>query len=255
MIVQSGILSTLPDIAHGFGTRQGGVSTGIYASLNCGVGSNDNQDHVAENRARFAARLGASADMLVTPYQTHSPNVIVAEQTWTRANAPKADAVVTSRPGLAIAVSTADCVPVLLADPHAKVVGAAHAGWRGALSGVLEATVGAMERLGADRTRISASIGPAISQSAYEVGNEFEVQFLEQDRASARFFQREQGQERPRFDLTGYVASRLLAAGVTGVENLHMCTYRDTTRFFSYRRSCHRKEEDYGRQISAILIP
>lgn len=254
MIVESEVLCDLKGISHGFGTREGGVSQGIYASLNCGVGSKDNQNHVAENRARLAARVGASPDALATPYQTHSPDVAVAEKPWTRADTPKADAVVTVVPGLAIAVSTADCVPVLFADPEAQVVGAAHAGWRGALSGVLEATLNAMEKLGATRGRITASVGPAISQRAYEVGEEFEDTFLASDPANARFFKRETDDAKPHFDLTGYVTARLEAVGAGRTENLGLCTYYDSARFFSYRRSCHESEPDYGRQISAILI-
>lgn len=254
MIVESKILSALPGIRHGFGTREGGVSQGIYASLNCGTGSKDDQKHVAENRARLAASVGAGPGRLVTPYQVHSPDVVVAEQPWSRANAPKADGIVTREPRLAIAVSTADCVPVLFADPQADVVGGAHAGWRGAFSGVLEATLDAMVELGAERGRICVSIGPAISQMAYEVGEEFEDRFLAADAGNSRFFRREEAGGKPRFDLTGYVAARLDAAGAGTVENLDLCTYYDSDRFFSYRRSCHRNEPDYGRQISAILI-
>ncbi len=254
MIVESSTLCALPGIAHGFGTREGGVSTGIYASLNCGVGSNDNQDRVAENRTRFAGYLGTSPDSLVTPYQIHSADVVVVEEPWARADAPRADAVVTAQANLAIAISTADCEPVLFADSQAKIVGAAHAGWRGALSGVLEATLDAMEQLGAQRTRISACIGPAISQTAYEVGDEFEEQFLKEDETSACFFHRASQKERVHFDLTGYAAARLQTAGAGSVEDLYLCTYRDTARFFSYRRACHQNEADYGRQISAIMI-
>jgi hypothetical protein len=254
MIVESSTLCALPGIAHGFGTREGGVSTGIYATLNCGVGSNDNQDHVAENRIRFAGHLSTSPKALVTPYQIHSADVVVVEEPWARADAPKADAVVTARENLAIAISSADCVPVLFADSQAKIVGAAHAGWRGALSGVLEATLDAMEQLGAQRTRISACIGPAISQTAYEVGDEFEEQFLKEDETSACFFHRASQKERVHFDLTGYAAARLQTAGAGSVEDLYLCTYRDTARFFSYRRACHQNEADYGRQISAIMI-
>lgn len=254
MIVESGALSRLAGIRHGFGTRKGGVSSGIYATLNCGVGSRDDQDDVAENRARLAKRLGASPGALASPYQIHSAQVVTAEKPWTRGDAPKADGVVTARPGVAIAVSTADCVPVLFADCDAKVVGAAHAGWRGALSGLLEAMLVAMEGLGADRARISATIGPAISQQAYEVGDEFEARFLAEDEASARFFERKGRNSRPHFNLTGYVATRLDAAGTGAVDDLKICTYGDSEQFFSYRRSCHNGETDYGRQISAILI-
>jgi hypothetical protein len=254
MIVESPALAALDGIRHGFGTREGGVSGGIYSSLNCGIGSKDDQSCVAENRARFAASVGARPQALVTPYQIHSAHVVVADQPWTRATAPKADAVVTATPGLAIAVSTADCVPVLFADPVARIAGAAHAGWRGAMSGILDATLEAMERLGAARARIAVAIGPAISQPAYEVGEEFEEKFLEHDPENARFFARKSASARPHFDLTGYAAERLKAAGAAGVENLQLCTYQDNTRFFSYRRSCHRNEPDYGRQISAIMI-
>ncbi|MHA1164093.1 MAG: peptidoglycan editing factor PgeF [Alphaproteobacteria bacterium] len=254
MIVESDALAALPGISHGFGTRKGGVSSGIYATLNCGAGSDDDRGNVARNRSRLAARLGASPQSLITPYQTHSADVVVPDEPWALGEAPKADGIVTSQPGLAIAISTADCVPVLFADPQTKVIGAAHAGWQGALSGVLEATLDQMERLGARRTHICASIGPAISQSAYEVGEEFEARFLEQNSENARFFSRESEKSRPHFDLTGYVAARLQDARINTVENLRLCTYQDSTRFFSYRRSCHRHEPDYGRQISAIMI-
>ena len=254
MIVQGSTLCALPGIAHGFGTREGGVSSGIYASLNCGVGSKDNMERVAENRTRFAGRLGATPQALVSPFQIHSAEVVVAQEPWARADAPKADAVVTVQAGLAIAVSTADCVPVLFADGQAAIVGAAHAGWRGALSGVLEATLDAMERLGAERARISACIGPAISQSAYEVGDEFEEKFLQEDETSARFFHRASEQEKPHFDLTGYVAARLRSARTGKVEELQWCTYGDTKRFFSYRRSVLAGEAGYGRALSTIAL-
>lgn len=254
MFVKSGALAALPGISHGFGTRIGGVSSGIYATLNCGAGSKDDRGNVADNRSRLAARLGISPQSFVTPYQIHSADVVVAEEPWARGKAPKADGVVTIRPDLAIAISTADCVPVLFADSQTKVIGAAHAGWRGALSGVLEATIEQMERLGAHRRQICAAIGPAISQTAYEVGEEFEANFLKENSADACFFSRESEDSRPHFDLTGYVASRLQGAGVNTIENLKICTYEDETRFFSYRRSCHRHESDYGRQISAIMI-
>lgn len=254
MIVQSDALLKLDGVRHGFGTREGGVSKGVYASLNCGVGSNDNPDDVAENRARLAAKVGVSREQLVTPYQIHSPDVVVADFPWSRADAPKADALVTRTPNLAIAVSTADCVPVLFCDPKAAVVGAAHAGWRGAIGGVLEATLDAMEGIGANRSQIVASIGPAISQKAYEVGDEFEQTFLDENEANAQFFVRKSREARAHFDLTGYVAARLDTAGAGAVENLNLCTYCDSDRFFSYRRSCHKSEPDYGRQISAIVI-
>ncbi len=255
MIIESPLLASLPGLRHGFGTRSGGVSQGIYATLNCGLGSRDDRVHVLENRSRLANLIGAEPKMLVTPYQTHSPDVAVATEPWTGESAPRADAVVSRQPGLAIGISTADCVPVLFSDPEARVAGAAHAGWRGALDGVLEATVEAMEALGAARARIRAAIGPAISQASYEVGEEFEARFLEANDRNARFFTRRDNDSRPHFDLTGYVEDRLKSAGTGTVENLQICTYRDADRFFSYRRSCHREEVDYGRQISAILIP
>lgn len=255
MRIEAKSLAAIEGITHGFFTREGGVSGGIYASLNCGLGSKDDPAQVAENRRRVAEALGTDEGSLVSPYQLHSAEAVVAEQPWTRADAPRVDAVVTARPGLAIAVSTADCVPVLFADADTTVIGAAHAGWRGALSGVLEAALEAMETLGASRTGIAAAIGPAISQAAYEVGEEFERQFLGEDRANARFFTRPDPASRPRFDLTGYVAARLKSANVAHVEMLEICTYSAEDRFFSYRRACHRGESDYGRQISAILIP
>ncbi len=254
MIIESEILTALPGISHGFGTRIGGVSTGIYATLNCGGGSDDDQDNVMENRARLAARLGTSPQNLVTPYQSHSADVVVADEPWARGNGPKADGVVTAQPNLAIAISTADCVPVLFTDPQTKIIGAAHAGWQGALSGVLEATIEQMERLGANRSNICACIGPAISQKAYEVGEEFEARFLEQNSENGRFFSSENKKALPHFDWTGYAAARLQNAMLNRVENLQLCTYQDKTRFFSYRRSCHEEEPDYGRQISAIMI-
>ncbi len=254
MMVTSETLSSLAGIRHGFATRNGGVSNGLYTTLNCGLGSDDNQDNVAENRSRVAKRLGVAPEALVSPHQIHSADVVVAHTPWAPGDGPKADGVVTAIPGLAIAISTADCVPVLLADPRAKVVGAVHAGWRGALSGVLEATLSTMEALGADRNRISAVIGPAISQAAYEVGEEFEARFLASDEANVRFFERSSQDSRPFFNLTGYIAARLQAAGARDAEDLQLCTYRDKQRFFSYRRSCHNDEADYGRQISAILI-
>lgn len=241
-------------IAHGFFTREGGVSEGIYASLNCGPGSKDVPRHVAENRRRVAVELGAEPDRLLSVHQHHSADAVVAESPWSRENAPRADALVTKRPGLAIGVSSADCLPVLFADAHAGVIGAAHAGWRGALSGVLEATVDAMERLGAARKSISAALGPAISQAAYEVGEDFEQVFLEADAGNARFFTRPAPQAKPRFDLPGYAAARLGGAGIGQVEALNICTYPEENGLFSYRRTCHRDEGDYGRQISAILI-
>jgi YfiH family protein len=254
VILQARILSALPGVHHAFFTRDGGVSEGIYASLNGGVGSNDQPAKVAENRARMAAALKVAPDRLLTAYQIHSPDVVVAETPWTTAQRPRADAMVTRVPGLAIGVSTADCGPVLLADPQARVVGAAHAGWRGALSGVIEATVAAMEKLGADRSRLVAAIGPMIRQPNYEVGGDLLERFLASEAANARFFAPAAREGHALFDLAGYLAARLALAGVTHIEDVHRCTYADAEDFFSYRRSTHRGEADYGRHVNAIAL-
>jgi YfiH family protein len=246
-------LSAVPGIRHAFFTREGGVSNGVYASLNGGQGSDDAPAHVAENRARMAAALGVTPDRLVTAYQIHSPDVIVAEAPWSNATRPRADAIVTRVPRLAIGVSTADCGPVLLADPAAGVVGAAHAGWKGALTGVLEATLARMEELGAVRGRIKAAIGPMIRQPSYEVGPELIARFHASDPMSEAFFVAAPRAGHAMFDLAGYVASRLARAGIAPVEDLAVCTYADP-RFFSYRRATHRADPDYGRHINAIAL-
>jgi YfiH family protein len=253
-MLQAASLSTLPGIRHAFFTRDGGVSNGIYASLNGGVGSNDEPAHVAENRARMAASLGVRPDHLVTAYQIHSPDVVTLDGPWAPQQRPRADALVTKRPGLAIAVTTADCGPVLLADGTACVVGAAHAGWRGAANGVLEATIAAMEDCGANRERIVAALGPMIRQSSYEVGPEFVAAFQAQDTANDRFFAPASRAGHALFDLASYIATRLAAAGIRHIEDLGHCTYSDPGRFFSYRRSTHRRESDYGRHINAIAL-
>ena len=247
-------LSGLAGIAHGFFTRKGGVSQGIYASLNGGVGSDDDRALVDENRARMAAALAVERDALITAYQIHSADVVVAEAPWTHEARPRADAIVTRVPGLAIGVSTADCGPVLLADAEARVIGAAHAGWRGALAGVTDATLAAMERLGAERTRIVAALGPTISQPNYEVGAELVERFRAADADNARFFRPAARPGHALFDLPGYVAARLAAAGIGQVENLAACTYADPDRFYSFRRTTHRGEPDYGRHINAIAL-
>src|SRR5512146_2840466 len=208
-MLQASSLATLRGIRHAFFTRSGGVSQGVYSSLNGGVGSGDAPEKVAENRARMATALGVSADRLVTPFQIHSPDVVVAQEPWTRDSRPRADAVVTQVPRLAIGVSTADCGPLLFADSEAGVIGAAHAGWRGALSGVIEATVDAMERLGAERGRIVAALGPAIRQPNYEVGPEFVARFVAADPINARFFAPAERAGHAMFDLTGYIAERV----------------------------------------------
>lgn len=248
-------LDALDRVAHGFFTRQGGVSTGIYDSLNIGLGSDDTRANVLENRARVAACLNLPADRLVTPYQHHSADVLNVEQApWPGGGLPKGDAVVTDRPGILLGISTADCGPVLFADNDAGVVGAAHSGWRGALTGVLEATLDAMENLGARRERTCAVLGPTISAKAYEVGGEFVGRFEVGDADNARFFTPSQRAGHAMFDLPAYIVARLTAAGVGTTENLKLCTYADEERFFSYRRTTHRGEPDYGRLVSAIAI-
>ena len=253
-MIQSPSLSAFSNIRHAFFTREGGVSEGIYASLNGGIGSNDAPENVRENRARMAAALGVAPSQLVSCYQIHSPNVIVAEEPWTRENSPRADAIVTRARGLAIGVGTADCGPVLFADGEAGVIGAAHAGWKGALTGVLEATVATMEKLGARRARIKAAIGPLIRQPNYEVGAEFIDRFKAADAASDQFFQPAARPNHAMFDLPGYIKSRLERAEIAGIEDLGLCTYADPARFYSYRRTTHRGEPDYGRHVNAIAL-
>ncbi|MEJ8572226.1 peptidoglycan editing factor PgeF [Microbaculum marinum] len=244
----------LPGIRHGFFTRHGGVSEGIYGSLNIGLGSRDDPARVAENRGRVADAMEVPRDRLVTPWQSHSAVTLNVERPWTDDDRPDADAVVTRVPGLAIGISTADCTPVLFADPDARIVGAAHAGWRGALGGVLESAVDAMEGLGAHRDRIIAVIGPTISQDNYEVGHDFMQTFIDADPANARWFEMPAGKDRPHFNLPAYAAARLRSAEVGTVIDLGLCTYGEEDRFFSFRRTTHREESDYGRLISAIAL-
>jgi YfiH family protein len=241
----------LAGVPHGFFTRRGGASTGIYAGLNCGPGSRDDAAAVAANREAAAAALGAAT--LLTAHQVHGVRVAVAQGPWS-GERPQADAVVTATPGVAVGALSADCAPVLLADAEAGVVAAAHAGWRGALAGVVEATVAAMTALGARPGRIAAAVGPCISQRAYEVGPEFVDAFLDEDRAFARFFAGGAG-DRAQFDLPGFVLDRLRAAGVERCGWIGRCTYADDALFFSHRRGVHRGEADYGRLLSAIRLP
>jgi polyphenol oxidase len=253
-MIVSEVLEGHPGIRHGFFTRQGGLSSGIYASLNCGLGSGDDTGTVRENRARAAGRLGASPAELLTVRQIHSSRVIVADAPWRPEAAPEADAIVTRTPALAIGVLAADCAPILFADPEAGVVAAAHAGWKGAKAGIIDAVVEAMEGLGARRGRICAAIGPAISAAAYEVGPEFEAAFLADAAANSRYFVRAAPGARPHFDLPGYCRERAQAARLAHVDVSSLCTYRNESLFFSFRRSIHCGEPDYGRQISAIVI-
>ena len=254
MRITAEALLGLPGIVHGFFTRRGGVSDGLYASLNCGLGSDDSRESVLANRARAVATLGLEPDRLATPHQIHSADVAIVDEVWAPGEGPRADAVVTARPGVAVGVGTADCSPVLFADPEAAVVGAAHAGWKGAFTGVLEATVEAMERLGARREAIVAALGPTISKDAYEVGPEFRVRFLEADTANEIFFASADRPDHYMFDLPAYIASRLNAIGLARIEDLRLCTYADPERFFSYRRTTHAREPDYGRLLSAIAV-
>lgn len=242
---------SLSPLRHGFFTRRGGASSGVFSGLNCGPGSSDQSEIVQINRSRVAEAMGVAADHLITLHQVHSADVVTV--TGPIETRPRADAMVTNVPGLALAVLTADCQPVLFADVGNGVIGAAHAGWRGALDGVLEATVAGMEGLGADRRRIKAVIGPTISQAAYEVGPEFIEEFLAEDPDNARFFANGAG-GRYQFDLPGFGLHRLRQSGIGQAEWTRHCTYGDPERFYSYRRTTHAGEADYGRLISTIRL-
>lgn len=248
-IITADLLSPL---RHGFFTRRGGASSGVFEGLNCGVGSTDQSDIVRINLGRVADAMDVAEDGLVRIHQVHSADAVTVAEPFSD-GPPRADAVVTATPGLALSILTADCQPVLFADAKARVIGAAHAGWRGALDGVLEATLDAMESLGASRADTVAVIGPAISQRAYEVGPEFFDTFMGADPDTARFFAQGEG-DRMQFDLPAYGLARLRKAGVAEAEWTRHCTYSDAARFFSYRRSVHTKEADYGRLISSIRL-
>ncbi|TNB49343.1 peptidoglycan editing factor PgeF [Martelella lutilitoris] len=253
--VQSPLLSARlagTALRHGFFTRRGGVSSGIYESLNCGAGSDDRPEDVAENRARVAGWFGEDVSRLVNLHQCHSADAIAVDAPFA-GERPRADALVTKTPGLVLGVLTADCGPVLFADPTAGVIGAAHAGWRGALGGVLEATLAAMMKLGARREAIGACLGPSIGRRAYEVGPEFVARFTEEDKVFSRFFSPSGKEGHALFDLAGFIGLRLDRAGIAH-DIMGQCTYENEQDFFSYRRSTHRGEPDYGRQISAISI-
>ena len=243
----------LRGLRHAFFTRRGGVSGGIYATLNGGQGSADDPAAVAENRARMAAVLGVAPDHLVNVHQIHSPDVVVADGPWPGAR-PRADGLVTRTPGVGLAIATADCGPVLFADARARVIGACHSGWRGAFTGVLEATLAGMEDLGADRSRIAAVLGPTIGPTAYEVGPEFVARFVDLRPDDARFFRPSARAGHSLFDLPAYIGHRLSQAAVGRFVDLALCTYSDPDRFFSYRRTVHRSEPDYGRLIAAIAL-
>jgi polyphenol oxidase len=239
-------------IRHGYFTRIGGVSGGIYDSLNIGTGSQDDPDKVRENRRRVATWMGVAPELLLTAYQIHSPDVLTVRGPF-EGERPKADALVTATPGVALGVSTADCGPVLFADAEARVIGAAHAGWKGAFTGVLESTVIAMEKLGASRDRIIAVLGPSIGPRNYEVGPEFIERFESDEPGNRRYFAPSPTAGHAMFDLNAYTIDRLNRAGVRA-EKVDRCTYAEEDLFFSYRRTTHRREPDYGRQISAIVL-
>jgi polyphenol oxidase len=239
-------------IRHGFFTRRGGVSTGVYRGLNVGSGSQDDPQAIAENRRRAAKFINPQSEIAVTPWQVHSPDAVIVEGPFD-GEKPKADGIVTSRPGLVIGVVTADCGPILFSDPKAGVIGAAHAGWKGAMDGVLENTIDAMEKIGARRADIRAVLGPSISQSNYEVGPDYVATITARDSGFGRFFVPSPRLGHSMFDLRAFTLERLEAAGVECAMT-DDCTYADEENFYSYRRATHRKEPDYGRQLSAISI-
>lgn len=253
-IVESAALKALSGVTYGFFTRQGGVSEGLYASLNAGLGSNDAREAVLENRRRMTARLGLEDGMLALPWQVHSAEAAVATAPWEREAAPKLDGVTTATVGLGAAIMTADCCPILFADAKNRVVAATHAGWKGAIGGVIEATLAQMETLGARRGDTVAALGPCIRQASYEVGPEFAARFTIEDAGNARFFVPSDRPGHALFDLGAYVVQRLGRAGLAAVDDLGLDTYPDEERFFSYRRATHRGEPDYGRMVAAIAL-
>jgi YfiH family protein len=252
--LRASVLTGLDGVGHGFFGRQGGVSRGLFSSLNCGYGSGDDAASVRENRARAASWIGTREEDLVNVYQIHSAEAVEVTAPWTRAEAPKADAMATKVPGVALGVLTADCAPVLFADVEAGVIGAAHAGWKGAIDGVLASAVALMERLGAERSRLRAAVGPCISQAAYEVGPEFYARFVAQAADNARYFVPAPRADHWQFDLRGYVTAQLRALGVGSIEACDTCTYEREEQYFSFRRTTHRAELDYGRNLSAIML-
>lgn len=254
-MLKSAPLDEIAGVRHAFFTREGGVSNGIYASLNCGAGSSDDPTHVQENKRRAAAHLELEEDRLVTLYQVHSPEVVtLSDPAPILTNRPEADAMVTRTPGVALGILTADCAPVLFADAKSGVIGAAHAGWRGALGGVVENTIAAMEDLGAMRREIRATVGPCIAQTSYQVGADFPDPFVEDDAGAIALFRPDGETGKHLFDLQGYVLRRLKQAGIGSPGTLDMDTYAAENLFFSYRRTCHRGEDDYGRGLSAIAL-
>jgi hypothetical protein len=253
-MIEAAVLKDCPRVRHAFFTRQGGVSEGIYASLNCGYGSGDDRTNVKENRRRALALVGLAEPALATVYQIHSADAVEVTEPWPLDARPKVDAMVTTRPGVALGIGTADCAPVLFADPEARVIGAAHAGWRGALNGVVEATVERMTQLGADISRLHAAVGPCIGQASYEVGPEFPQPFLQQDPENRRFFAPGRRDGRFMFDLPGYVIGRLQRLGLAAVAHTGHDTCVESDLFFSYRRTTLAGEKDYGRGLSVIAL-
>lgn len=252
-MLTSPLLSAVPGLRHAFFSREGGVSTGIYEGLNAGIGSYDDPAHVTENRRRMAEQMGVAPTHFLTAHQIHSPDVVVATTPWEASARPHADAIVTQTEGLSIGATAADCGPVLFVDPNARVIGAAHAGWKGALTGVVESTIAAMEKLGAGRGRMIAAIGPLIRQPSYEVGGEFVERFIDADAEHGRFFIPSVRNGHSMFDLGGFIRMRLENAGILLIDDTGIDTYADE-RFYSYRRSVHRKEPDYGRHVHAIAL-
>jgi polyphenol oxidase len=247
-------LSQIAPLRHGFFTRQGGVSLGIYGSRNCGPGSSDNPDHVAQNRAQAMNLLGRSPDDLVTVRQAHTSDVVVVDRPFALSSAPTADALVTDRPGIVLGILTADCAPILFADKAGTVIAAAHAGWKGALHGVIEATIRTMTGMGVQVVDLIGVVGPCIAQQSYEVGPEFPAPFLAEDPASSRFFVPASKPGHWMFDLRGYAVHRMIRAGMIAAHASTADTYGDESRFFSYRRTTLQQQPDYGRQLSAIVI-
>jgi purine-nucleoside/S-methyl-5'-thioadenosine phosphorylase / adenosine deaminase len=252
-VIFSPLLAAIPGLRHAFFTRDGGVSGGIYGGLNGGLGSNDHPEHVTENRRRMAEQMGVAPDRFLSVHQVHSPDAVVANGPWDGPARPRADAIVTRTEGIAVSVTAADCGPILLVDPNARVIGAAHAGWKGALTGILESTIETMEKLGAERSGMVAAIGPLIRQHSYEVGGEFVERFIDTDADNAVFFIPSTREGHSMFDLAGYIRMRLENAGVLMIDDLGIDTHSDE-RFYSYRRSVHRKEPDYGRHVHAIAL-
>ncbi|MCV6576426.1 MAG: peptidoglycan editing factor PgeF [Cohaesibacter sp.] len=241
-------------IRHGFFTRSGGKSNGLYKSLNCGYGSDDDRDRVSANRAYVAEQLTVTPDHLLTAYQVHSAKALIVDQPFESEERPQVDALVTNKPGLAVAVLTADCGPLLLADEQNRVVAAAHAGWKGAIGGIIEATILEMEKLGAERSKIHAVLGPTISRANYEVDDAFKHRFLEQDASHETFFLDGSRPGHCQFDLPAFIQAQMQKSGIQTAFDIGRCTYAEPDSFFSYRRSTHQNEPDYGRQIAAIAL-